>query len=192
MTFSEQYRAAVERETVRRESAFLGLPEKVGPFLLRPFTALDYTTLHMLGSPMVTGKQPEPADVWQMMWHQSVTYSPRSRVRRWFHQWLFIHHRPYSELYTGAHEYIANATIEFASSRGKSGKAYYSWLASVVDMMSSEYGWSRDSIVNMPMCELGQYVKAARKRHDPKAIMFNESDSLWRKAILEQGGVARG
>jgi hypothetical protein len=107
------YRAAVERETAAREAVFLGLPEKVGGYLLRPFTPLDYTTLHLIGSPFITGGQSAPADVWQLLWHQSVKFNPRSRVTRAVHRWSLYWYPNYEALlgYNCAHHYALSVAM---------------------------------------------------------------------------------
>jgi len=184
MTAAEQYRKALATERARRESAFLRLNERVGPFELRPFTALDYSTMHLLGSPFVCGGEIKPADVWQLLWHQSIKFQPTANVRRKLHQWAVIWYPDYRQLYKGCIEYVREAMIEVPQGKA-GGKSFYSWLASAVDLLASEYGWTRDEILNLPMVELGQYLKSIRKRHDPKALLFNESDSLWRKAAME-------
>lgn len=185
MDAAAEYRAAVERETATREAVFLGLPEQVGGYLLRPFTPLDYTTLHLIGSPFITGGQATPADVWQFLWHQSVRFHPKSRVLRTWHRWTLYWHPDYQSLLVGCRHYVAEALSELPGGSGKQSKSYYSFLASVIDCLASEYGWTRDVIMRLPFKELCQYLKAIRRRKDPKAILFNASDPLFLRAVRE-------
>lgn len=182
------YKAAVEREQTGRECAFLRLPQRVGSFELRPMTALDYTTLHGIGSPYVSGGHATPADTWQFLWYQSVGYKPKAWLRRWLSEQRVIHHRNYYGLVVAVRAFVAESLDEMPRGSQSSGPSYYSWLASVVDLVASEYGWNMESIVNLPLRELGQYVKAIKRRHKKDCILFNPSDSLKREAVMEAHG----
>lgn len=191
MDYAAEYRAAVERESQSREAVYLDLPEKVGGYSVRPLTVLDYTTLHLVRSPFICGGHPEPGDVWQFLWHQSVKYSRTSKLRARRFRWSLYWYPDYPSLIVGIRAYVAEALGDMPGG-GKAGKSYYSFLASVVDCLASEYGWTRDAIRSLPIKEVAQYLKAIKRRKDHKAILFNESDALFLKAARAQMEEARG
>lgn len=185
MSAAAEYRAALERETAVREQVFLGITEKVGPFELRQFTVRDFMALGAVGSPFIMGGFPEPSDVWELLWFQSV--EPRTRYRRWRFIRRLIHYPDYNALMSATRAYVADAFMDLGGGSSKgSRKSYYSWCASIIDALASEYGWNAKDIIELPLKEVGQYIRAIRRRHDSKAILFNESDALQTKAVREK------
>ena len=185
MTAAEAYRKAVLSEKLDRTAAFLRLPERVGMFYLRPLTAGDYSTHVMLGSPFVAGGTPTPSDVWAFIWYQSVNYAPNAWFKKWLSELKVITHKDYIGLVVSVRAFVADSLSDLPHGKGDGGPAYYSWLASVVDTLASEYGWSRDAILDLPLRELGQYISAIKRRHNSKAIMFNQSDRLIPQMLRE-------
>lgn len=186
MDFASEYAAAVERESQLRQSAFLGLPEMVGGYELRPLTVLDFNTLQLLKSPFVCGGFPKLADSWEFIWFMSVRYDRKAWLRRKLMAWSVMMHPNHLFLNFCIRSFIADALADFPPGSSMGGKSFYSFLASVVDFIGSEYGWSRSEIINLSLKEVSQYIKAAKRRHDPKAILFNPSDPLFLKSIRRQ------
>lgn len=191
MDYAAEYAAAVERESQLREAVFLGLPETVGGYELRPLTTLDYTTMHLVRSPFIVGGTISKADIWQFLWFQSVKFSPTSIIRRRLFMWKIILNNRQLELLTGVRGFISETLFDLPGN-GKSSKAFYSFIASVVDLLASEYGWTRDSIIKIPLKEIAQYLKAIRLRKDSKAILFNPSDPLYLKAMRQRMEAVNG
>ncbi len=54
------YAAAVQRERVSRDAAFLGLTETVGPFELLPLSLYHYTILRLASNPLLYAPRPTP------------------------------------------------------------------------------------------------------------------------------------
>jgi hypothetical protein len=183
MSAAAEYKAAVEHETAVREHVFLGITERVGPFELRQLTLRDYMVLMAVESPFVMGGFPMPSAVWELLWNQHT--GKRSRIRHWWFIKRVIYHRDFPGLLADVRAYVADAFTDIPGGSGNTPKTYYSWAAGIVDVLASEYGWARAEVLSLPMKELGQYIKAIRRRHDSKTILFNKSDSLQNKAVKE-------
>ena len=59
------------------------------------------------------------------------------------------------------------------------GSASSDWVASLVDLIASEYGWREDEILRIPLPRLFQYVRRITQRLNGSPISFSkESDRL--------------
>ena len=58
------------------------------------------------------------------------------------------------------------------------GVGYYSFAVSLVGALAREYGWSADSILDMPLKAVFQFVKEIQRNANPNAILFNPSDKV--------------
>lgn len=184
------YQEALAAERAARLHVYLPINEKLGPFEVRHMTLLDHVRLSEAGNPFVAGGVIDPDAVWQLCWNQSAKGKTTDRgPRRWIFMLRFLLHRGYLELVNDCRRFVRESMMDLPKSAGgPSSKPYMSWMANIIDIIASEYGWSRQEIINMPLRELGQYLKAIRRRKDSKAPLFNESDSLFGKAVLQRAG----
>lgn len=179
------YLEAVQRESVIRETAFLGLPEKVGGFDLRPLSIKDFLTLSAVGSPFVVGGRiPLPGDAAVFLWHQSAEYDPTDDSARsaFYRRVAACPDTVFGEIF----QYLRDAMIDRPAVRGSSaGPEYYSWAASLVSVVAGQFGWTDEYIINRPLKLLWQYAKCIRVAQNPKAVLFNSSDKAKAEWIME-------
>ena len=75
---------------------------------------------------------------------------------------------------------------------GQNDASYYSWIAAIVDTLASEYGWSEEQILNIPLTRVWQYLRIIKLRTSVKnEPMFNRSDKVrgaWLAARRMKGG----
>ena len=70
----------------------------------------------------------------------------------------------------------SGATSEESSGGSGGGN---DWVASIVDLIASEYGWKEEQILKTPIPRLLQYTNRIRVRHGSKAVNFStEADRL--------------
>lgn len=88
-----KYVEAVEREQFIRETAFLPVSERIGPFEVLPMTLRHFLCLRSGGSPFVCGGTVTDEDVFEFLWVLSPRYGVENvrekrklyaRCRKWF------------------------------------------------------------------------------------------------------------
>lgn len=169
-------REAVEREQFQRVAAFLPLPEFIGPVRVSPLTLNHLNHLEAIGSPFVHGGTPGPLDVARLLWILSPHFGKNRLCRWWFMRRLG--RLQYGELLTAIDSYFEEAFVESPGGAAAHGPQYLALSAAVVDLIASEYGWSDQDILNLPLKRLFAYYRAASRRHDPHTPLFNPSDKL--------------
>lgn len=195
MTDAEiKYRQAVERERFVRDSAFLNVPEVIGPFEVRPMTLRHYLALMAIKSPFVTaGPPPAERDAFIFLWQLSPVYSPADvRAKRRFYrrcQRAFIAPRPplihlpwlmwswrriyqqrkdaMLEILAGIHVMVGESLQDMPPSRPSNGpsKSYYSPAAGICHEICSAYGWAADYVLDMPLKQSLQFLKIIDAGH---------------------------
>lgn len=198
------YREAVERERELRESSFNGIPNAIGGVDVLPWTLAHMVRLTAAQSPFVTsaGRFPTCADVGVFLWCVSPDYDAALRARRslapWAH-WLsvvlfyWMKSKFYKRLWrtleksggdwlTWTNEIVAYLDEAYldgpSSSGGVAAVPYYSLPAAMVARFAESFGWNREQIMNEPLSNLHQYLKAVKHFGSPQSILFNKSDSL--------------
>mgnify|MGYP006919680930 CR=1 FL=1 len=170
------FRDAVERESGRRDAAFLDINETVGGMSILPLTPERFLILDGISSPFVCGGTPAPEDVALLLWVCSEEFSPTDRkVRGRFIK--SCRKVKFTQACKDAEKYIQDAFAD-APGGGSGGQSYLSWCASMVDIVASEYHWSERDIIKTPLKRLFQYIRAITMRNNPKAIFFNESERI--------------
>jgi hypothetical protein len=178
-----EYRAAVVKETVARDFAFLGVSEDVCGVAVRPMTLRDFIRLDGIESPFVRGGLPSPNDIVLFLWLQSKQFKPSA-----FALWRFsrrCRNLNYVETVKAITAFIDDALMDAPGGSGKSGESFYSMAAGLVDWLASNYGWSEEAILDCPLKRLFQYVNASVKRKNPKAILFNPLSGKVRRDYLK-------
>jgi hypothetical protein len=183
-----KYLAALDRESFIRSAAFIDWPERICGLQVRPLTFGQIIRLELLSSPFVSGGMPTPDDVRTALWILSVDYSPRSNWRKLvFH--LRLSNVGYGDAVTGIREHIDEAFMDAPPApKHASGPPYCSQAAHIVDTFADEYGWSIEYVLNVPVKALFQLLKRQMKRVNPKAIVFNPSDSVRAELLRELNG----
>lgn len=86
--------------------------------------------------------------------------------------------------------------LEFADApTGSSGKdrvAVASMTAVIVDILASEYGWTIEYCMDLPLRQVWQLLRAMQRRHDADAPIGNPSDSVITQWLNHVSGLPAG
>lgn len=203
------YREAIDREGFSRDAAFLGAPETVLGFKVRPMTARHLLWLWTMQSPFVCAA-PIGDDRAEVVYHVKsflMVVSRRDPAPRWWSRlWRHRFDRRFkrfensefscSEVIAACREYVSDATQDAPS--GKSGKIYYSAAANIANWICHAYhcplGEGIKMALDLPLKIAFQLMRADLKYNDPKAILFNPSESVLTRELtrMETEAAKRG
>ena len=176
------YREAIESESRQRDIAWLNLTETINGVEVLPFTPNHFLILSRIipGSPFICGGQPCETDVPIFLWVVSPQFiagnSWRARVRR--HRFVSRCRKlDFFKTCDAIAKYIDSAFMEGSGGDDRS-KSYFSCIASLVDSLASEYGWSEEQIRATSFKRLFQLFRSRQLRHDPEARLHNASDRI--------------
>jgi len=188
--------AEMEREQTVRAASLLdtiilcGLP-------CRQLSIRTYTLLKGAGNPfIVPSVVPSPQDVAVFLWLHALDYeagNERARLR-----WVRRNVRPlisggkYPWCVAEINRHIENTFMDSPGPGRYDGKEYFLGSAGLIDLIASEYGWSDEYIMGLPISRLFQYQRAMRKRYDPRAALSNPSDRLISEHLQERSRIAQG
>lgn len=178
------YREALEQEELQRNAAFLGVTELICGVEVLPLTLTHLCRLQCVGSPFTCGGVPVPSDAAVLLWAVSPGYAPKA----WFRRYLFtrgIRKIAFIDAVTGINAYMADSFIDAPCGKEGFTPSYWSGFASIIGLLSSEFGWSEREILGMPVKRVWQYVRIAEKRNNPKAWFPNRSHQVRAKWLEE-------
>ena len=174
--------AEMEREQSVRELSMLdtiilcGIP-------CRQLSIRTHTLLVGMKSPfIVPGRVAEPEDIAVYLWLHCLDYEAGNESKRV--RWVKRNVRPliaagrYGLCIAEISSHLMNTFMDSPGPGTRDGKEYFLGSAALVDSVASEYGWTDDYIMNVPLSRLFQYQRAMRKRYDRHASLSNPSDRL--------------
>lgn len=176
------YRAAVNEEQANRELAFLPEPLPISGVPVRHMNARHWIRLTGCGNYFMAGGRPRTEDVAMMLWFLSPAYSVVPGAREKFIKET-VAKLPFlptvREIYA-----MLERTFQDCPSGNNSGhaKQYTAPIASIVDLFASEYGWTDEHTLEMPLARMFQMMRRIEMRLNPKAPQFNRSErhvSAW-------------
>lgn len=174
------YLEAVARETVGRDAAYLRLPRLVAGYVVRPLTLRDYLRLSAECSPFVAGGHPGRDHVAFLLWHQRANTKPDENEQAFAAELDAV---DLDFLAASCMAYVSEAMADAPGSSGKS-KSYYGLGASIIRTFRHEYpNSSREEILDTPLDELFQELKAIQQHNNPRALLFNRSDRIVSEAL---------
>lgn len=174
--------AAIDRERFVREQSFLELPEVVVGVEVQPLTLRRMLLLSSVGSPFIAGGTVSAYDV-------ACFFLVMAGQPRGFKRWRLLRRVGLMEPEKAVAEIgeFLNESFQDAPPGGREDStSYYSFASGLVDCFASEYGWTEREILDVPVKRLFQCLKAMTKRNNPKAILFNPSDKVRGRWLLEQ------
>lgn len=170
------YKEAVAEERNNRLFPFLGIPDEIGGIQVLPLSCRHVLLLEGCGSPFLGGAgEVDAARVRQFLWIVSPEFSVEKAKREAF-------------ITENASKFTADAAIaifdyvkrHFQDSPGSrvdgETKSYFSWVAGVVDIFASRYGWTVEYILNLPIAIVYQLLDSHGFRTDPDYVKINPSD----------------
>jgi hypothetical protein len=194
--WEQLYDEAVSRERFIRDVAYLGIPEKIGNFKVKPMTLWHVLALRSVGSPFICGGKPTVDDATVFLWQLSLEYSPsnlrgkRRNEKACRRAWRG---KPveFWETVIAIHEFIEEVYSESpCHSSTVGGKSYYSECAGICDSIGAAYGWDIEKTMNTPLKQVFQQLKILRAREKAAAgkqpIMANPSDKIIGEMLAEE------
>lgn len=178
------YREAVATERFNRDAAFAELPEAIEGIAVGPLNWLRFVRMVLVESPFVCGGQVTPVAVATALWLLSPEYHPNAPLRRW----RFLHKlrgHSYLKLCDGIESYIRDALADSPGGGESPSPSYYSALASQVDCLAHEYGWTAAEVLRLPFKQLFQLLRCIQARHGHD-LFFNPSDRVRGEWLKQQ------
>jgi len=185
------YQNLDRRAAELRSIAFQDVPERIGPFTVRPLTLRHYGIMRLMGSPfLIPFRTPTGAEVAALLWLLSPQFTPGNSPARRRHikacrcfqtppQPLFNTRRAVARwearsiaaaalqapLVKAGREYMEDALIDRppAGSGPRQEPDYYCDETSIVATLARNYGWNEADILDMPLKRIFQYLKECRE-----------------------------
>ena len=162
----ERIRAAADFERKLRLESLLLLPAQIEPFELMPLTLRQFLELEFAENRIIE-KVPYVDDLVHLLW----LVRPKSEKRsiKSFARFVSKSLTPVRR-----NEIIAWFNVQFNDMPQGGGNGHVNeydsgvWLCTLIDTIASEYGWSMDSILDMPMASAFQLFQRILKRNNPK------------------------
>ena len=178
---------ALAREKNARDAAWADVRPRIGGREFLPLTIRHYLALDAVDSPFIRGGvMPTPEQLCQFLWVIAPEFSPDSGAMLNFAKaigaWPSFDARV-KECFELVEVTFMDAPQGDGGNAG--GPSFVSWVASIVDALGSEYGWKPFEVIDMPLRQIFQLLRAIRRRHDPKAMLFNTLSDRARLAWLE-------
>ena len=189
------YSEAVEREKATRDAAFVNLPREVCGKPVLPITLRRLLILDGVKSPFITNHTtPSGADVALFLWVCSPEFCADKSKRDKFI--AGCRKLKYAQAVSEIGEMILE-TFYDSPARGKEEgerASYWSFAASVIDTIATEYGWYEEQILDAPLARVLQYVKIISHRKlaasgNPPPL-FNPSDKVKHDWLVAQNNAA--
>lgn len=177
------YREAIEREQAVREFAFIDAPRDICGVDVLPLTPRNLLLLYRARSPFVCGGPVDAADIALALWTLSADRAAGGR------RWRFIRRcrkLPYEATASALTEFIADSLQDTPGGASSGGPEYVSWVAAIVHVVASAYGWAEAAILDCPLPRLLQYVNQITHDANPARPRFNPSDQLVSRWLKEQ------
>ena len=172
----EGYAQAVYSERLLRDAAFISGPTFICGVEILPMTAEKLLILDAFDCPFLFDEKKVtvwPEQVIQTLWVLSPKFNhARTRWQR-LKRWWFIYSNRKINYFDACKALFKfkEETFYDAPKGGGEGKSYFSWLASIVDLLASEYGWSREKITReIPLPEIFQLMRCIRSRKTDKPL----------------------
>ena len=186
---------AEDQESEDRECAFLpDALESICGVAVLPMSLRHLSILRLTESPFIVGGLPTAVDVARFLWIVSPIHRPISGVKDKVAHLLFtwrLRGLDFVSSVTAIRAYIDAAMADSPPQGDGNGKAYFSFSASIVDLLGAEYGWTPEVVARLPLKATFQLVNRIRRRGDPKACLFNRSEKIKSPELLRLDAEAR-
>ncbi len=182
--FQEKWEAELEELIAGRELAWMELPQDVGRFQIQPLTIRALIDLNAVGNSFIAGGIHTFGDLVALLWRLSIYYQPlpklsiQGRLRRYMMERkarkLWRKDGMVSEI-EDIRDYLKQIRKEenITTKRAGKGKSLGEQVASIaayrVHGLASQYGWSRDEILDMPLAQVNQLNNVSHLMNDPDA-----------------------
>lgn len=180
------YAEAVKVEQANRDLAYLKDCPPICGIPVRHMNARHWILLAGCGNKFITGGRPLVEDVTGFFWFLSPKYSVNTSDRDIFIAAL-VHHIVLMDAPAAIYAYLDRTFQDCPQGAGEGGKYYTAPVASTVDLLAREYGWTDEHILEMPLARLFQQLRRIEMRYDRKKPQFNRSEKLVSEWLARQG-----
>jgi hypothetical protein len=176
------YRRAKERgaalEENLRAAAFLPIPEKICGIEVVPLTLRIILRLTASRSPFMIGRSIRAGHIVAFLWAVSPGYSLRTKRARESAKVRLVEKAaaiPYIRARSAIRKYLYYAWLDRPPvNRKKKGTPLpVCFAAAMVHHMAKAYGWTEETILEIPIRRLYQYLNMIRLEGNPNAVTFN-------------------
>lgn len=184
----EGWAEAVREERRERDEAWCEPFDEIAGLIVRHASLLDIVRLERAGNPFATPHAPTHDDTqgtahafaMQFAAYLSAGYIEGGRIKRWLIR-RRIRKIDTAKLIRGAAEYSKRTFSDSIGSSGggkKLSDSHWSAIADYVHLISGEYGYNREEVVNAPYRIVLQQVRQILRKHDPKFPLASKSDHI--------------
>lgn len=174
-----------------RDSAFLALPVTICGLPCAELTVRRFAVLIQSRNPFVCGGFPLPEDVAVFLWAMDPAFSytnAAARSARIEACRTLDYHAAVAEIKA----FVDEAFMDSPPTSGEASESLNSWLASLVDILAREYGWTQRDVLDLPMPCVFQYTRIINRRISPNTPQFNRlTDAAKTKWLNEQAQACR-
>lgn len=181
--FREWLLATIEEQASR--SAIFAAEQICGHDLghgirLPPMRVRHLATLEGISSPFLVGNsEPSYADLYAAL----IIWAEQELWRVGWFRWKRFVRKINAHIDDIGPKFAEALALEFedapmSGQNKRSRVRYWSTVASIMDALASEYGWTPNVIMDLPLRVVWQLQRCIIKRHCPDAILGNPSDSI--------------
>lgn len=180
------YREACEREQEARNLAVSSQTVPLCGLSVYQLAPRHVCLLRLCQNAFFCGGRIQPEDVAFFLWVVSPEYSLDHKKRDKFLR-RNVSALKYVDSVKQIKEYLDRAFMDAPPTGGDPGGAQYvAPVVFLIDLFASQYGWTDEKTMSTPLPALFQYMKAIRLRVNPRATMFNPSDGLKSKHLMDR------
>jgi hypothetical protein len=162
---TQEFKDAVERENNLRDAAFLNLPTSIQGRLILPMSLRHWVILNGIDSPLLWGGVPGLEQLVQFLW----VLNPKFKAGRSFSRGRFIascRSLLYGQAVLECRKYADETFMDSPPSKEGRDVPSYSFAASVIYCLASEYRMSKEEALNTPLRQTFQLMKIVRMRNE--------------------------
>ena len=148
------------------------------------FTPLIMLRLEAVGNRFICGGSVEYDDILQFLWAISKDYKENKQAGdKFYKKWgrklkfseLYDDIKKYLEVQISSEDVIERELegIDYDKVDSKSDPSVKYWISSLVDALASQYGWTVEYILNMPISQIKQLQDRITDRLNPSKIQFD-------------------
>ncbi len=179
--------AARDRDRKEQQGVFLSVPENVGGVWLEPLTIERFLLLDGIDHPMLTGRGVTPECVASFCYILSPEYrhGDQKAARDFIKSFSPPDAKQFADQLA---EYVQDQfDLGGADSKKENqGGAGESWVCSTIDLLASEYSWSEQEILRLPIKRAFTYARAiVSRKSESNVATFSKHQDRVKSEYLE-------
>jgi len=192
-TLWEEYRKRIadakNEDFKSRAEAWVQLPHQIAGTLLSPMTLRKLIFLEQVESPLLSGKDATHEDVVTFIWVCSDQFTPNEAAAKAFRQGMGKFPESLEQEIT---DYLKD-NLSHINQGGESSPSNAHFASSVIDLMASEYGWTSEQILDLPLSQMFQLLSSITQRltvtNGGTPIEFNPAVDKLKAEFLKQANM---